>query len=60
MNTSDLPDYDDDLLVELLRRYQIRGQLVLHDRHVIGERIYDPAVYMLVHYGRPIKEREPT
>jgi hypothetical protein len=52
MNSNDsLPNCDDDILVELLRRYQVRGELILRDRHVIGERVYDAASYTLTHRG---------
>jgi hypothetical protein len=52
MNSNDsLPNCDDDILVELLRRYQVRGELILRDRYVIGERVYDPASYTLTHRG---------
>ena len=52
MNSNNsLPNCDDDILVELLRRYQVRGELILRDRYVIGERVYDPASYTLTHRG---------
>ena len=49
----DADQCDDDIMVEVLRRYQKTGRLVLTDRVVIGDRVYDPAVYMLTHAGQP-------
>jgi len=50
---------DDDILVEVLRRYQKNGRLVLRKRVVIDGRIYDPAVYKLTHAGPAPKDEGP-
>lgn len=42
---------DDDILIEVLRRYSKKGRLVLSKRVVIDERVYDPATYTLTHAG---------
>jgi hypothetical protein len=42
---------DDDILIEVLRRYAKKGRLVLRKRVVIDDRVYEPAVYTLIHSG---------
>ena len=46
------------VMVEVLRRYQQKGHLELSDRVVIGERVYDPSYYTLVHAGPEFGRRK--
>ena len=50
---------DDDILIDVLRRYQKNGRLVLRKRVVIDGRVYDPAVYTLTHAGPAPKDEGP-
>jgi hypothetical protein len=50
---------DDDILIEVLRRYNKKGRLVLSKRVVIDGRVFEPAIYTLTHAGPAPKDDGP-